>query len=75
MKFIFSSHAMSLTRHIKLLKHLISLYQSIHHLLGRGRVYIIVQLSVYQQQIPFQQMRIIYIGRTPVGFVHRIHHP
>ena len=48
MKFITTSQAVSLTRQVKLFKHLIRFYQGIYYLQRRSRIYIIIQFSIYQ---------------------------
>lgn len=69
------SHRVVSSRDNYQFKIFIGFYQSIGHLHGRSRIYIIVQFAYHQHQRTAQQMSIVYIGTSTVGFIYRISHP
>ena len=66
---------MTVSRQIKLFKVFIGFYECINHLKGRGGIYVVIQLAVYQKQFASKTVRVVYIGRFCVPGTCWVSHP
>ena len=61
MQFERRAKTVSSAREIELIEILVGLHQGIHHLKRRCRIDIVIQFTVYQQQLALEKVRIVNI--------------
>lgn len=66
---------MGIAGEVELLEVLVGLDKGPDHLQGRGRIYIVIDLTVDKQELALKQMRIVHIGIFGVPWTDRISHP